>query len=105
MPFTSTPAPVHTLWDAPQTAEQRLPGIWSVTTASHGGFVLSDERQGAMPEALRLEGAAYEEDVHWSRVILAFEAKFRASREPRPAVRHRARPCSPDRPALAATGL
>jgi hypothetical protein len=47
--FASTAAPVHTLWDAPQTAEQRLPGISSVSTASHGGFVLSDERQAAMP--------------------------------------------------------
>ncbi|MDD1449734.1 hypothetical protein NHF48_000475 [Sphingomonas sp. H160509] len=30
--FTSTPAPVHTLWDIPDTAIQRLPGIWFVTT-------------------------------------------------------------------------
>ena len=53
--FASTPAPVHTLWDTPDMATQRLPGIWWVKTPSHGGFVLSDERQAAMPEALRLE--------------------------------------------------
>ena len=80
--FASTPAPVHTLWDAPQTAEQRLPGIWSVSTASHGGFVLSDERQAAMPEALRLDSIYYEEDVDWSLIVLAFEAEFAALRDP-----------------------
>ncbi|TCP32500.1 hypothetical protein [Sphingomonas sp. BK235] len=80
--FASTPAPVHTLWDAPQTAEQRLPGVWSVTTASHGGFVLSYERQAAMPEALRLDSIYYEEDVDWSLVILGFEAEFAALRKP-----------------------
>lgn len=53
--FPSTAAPVHTLWEAPQTNEQRLPGIWSVSTASHGGFMLSDERKAAMPKALRLD--------------------------------------------------
>lgn len=80
--FTSTPSPEHTLWDAPQTAEQRLPGIWSVTTASHGGFVLSDERQRAMPEPLRVDGNSYEEDVNWSLVILGFEAEFHALGDP-----------------------
>ena len=80
--FSSTPAPVHTLWDAPQTAEQRLPGVWSVTTASHGGFVLSDERQAAMPEALGVDGNSYEEDVNWSLVILGFEAEFKAASDP-----------------------
>ena len=76
--FSSTPAPVHTLWDAPQTAEQRLPGVWLVTTPSHGGFVLSDERQAAMPEALRVDGNSYEEDVNWALVILGFETEFKA---------------------------
>ena len=56
--FASTPAPVHTLWDAPEMATQRLAGIWSVRTRSHGGFVLSDERQAAHYEK-------------WRRVMLA----------------------------------
>jgi len=80
--FNSTPAPLHTLWNAPQTTEQRLPGIWSVTTASHGGFVLSDERQAAMPEPLRVDGNSYEEDVNWSLVILGFEDEFGALCDP-----------------------
>lgn len=66
--FASTPAPVHTLWDTPDMATQRLPGVWWVKTPSHGGFVLSDERQAAMPEALRLDSIYYEEDVNWTLV-------------------------------------
>ena len=74
--FASTPAPVHTLWDTPDMATQRLPGVWWVTTPSHGGFVLSDERQAAMPEALRLDSIYYEQDVNWSLVVIGFEAEF-----------------------------
>lgn len=74
--FASTPAPVHTLWDTPDMATQRLPGVWWVTTPSHGGFVLSDERQAAMPEALRLDSIYYEEDVNWSLVVIGFEAEL-----------------------------
>jgi hypothetical protein len=53
-----------------------------VTTSSHGGFVLSDERQAAMPEALRLDGNSYEEDVNWSLVILGCETEFKAASDP-----------------------
>jgi hypothetical protein len=80
--FASTPAPVHTLWDTPDMATQRLPGVWWVKTPSHGGFVLSDERQAAMPEALRLESVYYEEDVNWTLVILGFEAEFATLKDP-----------------------
>ena len=54
--FASTPRPQWSEWDAIQEAEEVLPGIWSVSTASHGGLILSGERQEAMPEALRIEG-------------------------------------------------
>ena len=77
--FASTPAPVTTLWGTPDTAEERLPGVWHISTPSHGGFVLSDERQAAMPGSLRLESVSYEEDVDWSLVALAFETELRAS--------------------------
>jgi hypothetical protein len=74
--FASMPAPVHTLWGTPNMATERLPGVWWVTTPSHGGFVLSDERQAAMPEALRLDSVYYEADVNWSLVVIGFEAEF-----------------------------
>ncbi len=74
--FTICPAPVSTLWGNPDTAVQILPGIWEVTTPSHGGFVLSDERQAAMPDALRIDGVFYEEDCDWALVIVGFETEF-----------------------------
>jgi hypothetical protein len=56
--FNPTETPRETLWGAPQTATQLLPGIWEVHTASHGGMILSDERQAAMPAALRLDSTS-----------------------------------------------
>ena len=75
--FASSPAPAMTLWGAPDTTDERLPGLWHVTTPSHGGFVLSDERQAAMPDCLRRDDPFYEEDVDWSLVVLAFAHEFR----------------------------
>lgn len=77
--FQSVPAPVATLWGSPQQSEQILPGVWEVHTASHGGIILSQERQAAMPAALRLADPFYEEDVDWCLAIVAFEAEYRAS--------------------------
>lgn len=74
--FTTSEQPRDTLWGAPQHAAQLLPGIWKVHTASHGGMILSDERQAAMPAALKLDGTSYEEDVDWALVVLAFAAEF-----------------------------
>lgn len=80
--FTSTPAPVETIWGTPDTRGQRLPGIWHVTTPSHGGFVLSEQRQAAMPDSLRLDSPFYEEDVNWALVVLAFEPEFAGAGDP-----------------------
>lgn len=77
--FASMPGPQCSSWGAIQEAEEILPGIWSVSTASHGGLILSDERQEAMPEALTIVGGFYEEDVNWSHVVLAFDAEFRTN--------------------------
>lgn len=79
--FASTPEPHDSLWGAPQTADQALPGIWSVETASHGGFILSDPRQAAMPAALRLDTRFYEEDCDWALAVLAFEREFAAAKQ------------------------
>jgi hypothetical protein len=74
--FNPSETPRETLWGAPQTATQLLPGIWEVHTSSHGGMILSDERQAAMPAALRLDSTSYEEDVDWALVVLGFAAEF-----------------------------
>ena len=44
-------------WGNVERAEQILSGIWSVSTASHGGLILSEGRQKAMPASLALEGS------------------------------------------------
>lgn len=76
MPFATTPQPRESLWGTIETAEQVLPGIWRVETPSHGGLILSEERQAAMPDPLRYDIPQYEEDVLWSLPVLAFEAEF-----------------------------
>lgn len=76
--FHPSEQPCTSLWGAPQSATQLLPGVWELQTSSHGGLLLSDQRQSAMPEALRLDGPSYEEDVDWALVVLAFEDEFLA---------------------------
>ena len=51
--FPNTARPASSPWGSIQQADRLAAGIWSVMTASHGGILLSDERQEAMPEALR----------------------------------------------------
>ncbi|AOF98548.1 DUF7007 domain-containing protein [Sphingobium sp. RAC03] len=82
MSFESSAQPVASIWGGIATADQILPGVWHVSTASHGGLILSAQRQQAMPGALRLEGVHYEEDVDWSLVYLAFEAELKLLRRP-----------------------
>ncbi|TVV76968.1 DUF7007 domain-containing protein [Sphingomonas solaris] len=77
--FNSTPAPDLTPWGKADTATERLPGVFQVTTPSHGGFILYDERQAAMPDALRLDAPAYEEDVNWSLAVIAFAEELAAA--------------------------
>lgn len=77
--FPNTARPASSPWGSIQQADRLAAGIWSVMTASHGGILLSDERQEAMPEALRLDGGIYEEDCDWSLVVLAFEDELAAN--------------------------
>lgn len=74
--FAPSPRPTTSIWGTVQQAEQLAPGIWSVMTASHGGIMLSDQRQAAMPPALRMEGASYEEDCDWALPILVFKGEL-----------------------------
>lgn len=74
--FLPSPRPSHSPWGTIDHADQIVPGVWSVGTPSHGGFLLSPERQAAMPAAARRKGPAYEEDVDWCLVALAFADEF-----------------------------
>ena len=78
--FAPSPRPSTSIWGAVQQADQLGPGIWSVMTASHGGIILSDQRQAAMPPALLIEGGSYEEDCDWALPILAFASELEGER-------------------------
>jgi hypothetical protein len=78
--FQSTPQPRYSPWGAIQTAEQVAPGIWHVTTAGHGGLILSPERYAAMPRELQSNicgrGTAFEEDAEWALVAAWYPEAF-----------------------------
>ena len=80
--FLPTARPTYSKWDRPDHCEQIAPGIWSVSTPSHGGFMLSPQRIAAMPELLRAcapdckRDGSFEEDCEWALVVLAFPECF-----------------------------
>jgi hypothetical protein len=67
----------HSPWGWIQSVTTIAEGIWFVDTAGHGGFKLSRKRQRQMPQALRLNGAWYEEDCEAFLVILGFPQCFK----------------------------
>ena len=76
MSFPSSPRPSISPWGNILQADQIAPGIWSVICQNHGGILLSDLRQAAMPDPLKLDEAVYEEDCDWSLPVIAFEAEL-----------------------------
>ncbi len=65
-----------TPWGMSQAATIYGPGIVSHTTAGHGGFHLSSDRNLGVPSALRNDTCWYEEDVEWAVVAHAFPELF-----------------------------
>jgi len=75
---------MYTPWGNAQQTDTIADGITWVSTASHGGFILSAERRAAMPKSLRefatfAGGNAYEEDCDAAIVIAAFPECFTAA--------------------------
>lgn len=68
----------NTPWGGSQGATVYADGIVSHTTASHGGFHLSAERNAEVHPLLRSEGGWYEEDCAWAIVAITFPALFTA---------------------------
>lgn len=66
----------YTRWGRSQHAKLYTEGIVRHYTSSHGGFVLSPERNAQIHPMLRDSGRSYEEDCHWSAVALAFPRLF-----------------------------
>lgn len=71
-------APKNTPWGKPQTCTLLAEGIWTISTASHGGLKLDRERNAKIPASARRPSGWYEEDCDWSIVALVFPDPFTA---------------------------
>jgi hypothetical protein len=67
-----------TLWGVSQGATVYAEGVTSHSTAGHGGFKLSAERNRKVHPMLRLKGGWYEEDAEWAIVTITFPHLFTA---------------------------
>lgn len=76
------PKPATTPWGPPQSYMTYGPGIWSVTTASHGGIWLSEERNSSVPWHMRNRSGWYEEDVEYCIPMVVFPEEFRFEEKP-----------------------
>lgn len=79
----SYPCPQWSPWDAIQTQKEVAPGIWSVTTAGHGGYWLSPQRLEEFRKCFPTFGGYaglpwLEEDCDWALAALAFPEAFGA---------------------------
>ena len=82
----TTQAPSTTPWGLAQHSTTIAEGIVFVSTASHGGFWLSDERLAELPESIQQPGSYeelrgwFEEDARASIVVLCFPEAFTLDR-------------------------
>lgn len=67
-----------TPWGSSQLATIYGPGVVCHSTAGHGGFHLSADRNRLIDPALRKDSPWYEEDSEWAIVALAFPDLFTA---------------------------
>jgi hypothetical protein len=65
-----------TPWEPSQSATIYAEGIVSHSTAGHGGFKLSAERNRTVHPMLRAEGGWYKEDAAWAIVAITFPHLF-----------------------------
>lgn len=66
----------NTPWGPSQGATVYAEGVVSHSTAGHGGFQLSRERNARIHPSLRIADGYYEEDSAWAAVAQAFPALF-----------------------------
>ncbi|MEX2697061.1 DUF7007 domain-containing protein [Rhizobium mongolense] len=72
----SIAARASTPWGLSQHAVAYADGVVAHSTASHGGFALTAERNAAIPASLRTSDGHYEEDCAWAAVAVAFPELF-----------------------------
>ncbi|OYX00522.1 MAG: hypothetical protein B7Z14_08845 [Bosea sp. 32-68-6] len=70
------PSRSQTPWGISQGASRYAEGVESHSTASHGGFYLSAERNREVHSLLCAEGGWYEEDCAWAIVAVTFSDLF-----------------------------
>lgn len=71
--------PRNTPWGRADHIQEILPGMWSLSTPSHGGIWLSPERYALVPDYLQqsyADGPWYEEDCDWAVPFCVFEAEL-----------------------------
>lgn len=73
-----TPGGPHTPWGLSQGGTVYAEGITSHSTAGHGGFKLSADRNCKVHPMLRAAGGWYEEDECWAIVAFTFPQLFTA---------------------------
>ena len=60
------------MWGDIQCVEKLANGIWTVSTASHGGIKLDRKHNAKVPTYLRQAGGWYEEDCEWAIPFVLF---------------------------------
>lgn len=73
-----TQVSASTPWGGSQLATIYAEGVIKHTTAGHGGFYLSSDRNGQVDEIMRTDGGWYEEDAEWAIVAITFPVLFTA---------------------------
>lgn len=64
------------MWGDIQCVEKLANGIWTVSTASHGGIKLDRQHNARVPKHMRMPGGWYEEDCAWSIPFVLFRNKL-----------------------------
>ena len=82
--FHDTPAPLTSPWGhRDMSCEALAPGIWSVSTDSHGGILISEERREALPgwaasfRPFSGLDTAFEEDLDWAVPCAVWPQEFK----------------------------
>ena len=76
LPRPETGMRVGTPWGASQQSYHYADGVFCHSTAGHGGFGLSSERNMQVHALLRNDDGWYEEDGEWAKVAFAFPDLF-----------------------------
>lgn len=78
LPRVQTQIAASTPWGGSQFATIYADGVIKHSTAGHGGFHLSSDRNRQVDSSVRTEGGWYEEDAEWALVAATFPKLFTA---------------------------